>query len=1077
MGFKKLLITFLLMMGVVTTYAQVTTSSLQGIVKDSKGEGLIGATVKATHVPSGTIYGTTTQEGGRYTIPNMRAGGPYTVEVSYIGYASQKFENIQLRLGTAFKLDATLGDDSKTLQEVTITGTRNGIINPNHNGTSVNISRNQLDNLPTVTRSIQDFARLSTQAVTYNNGSDGSPLGISFGGQNNRYNQFAIDGANTSDVFGLSGSGTNGGQSGANPISIEAIDQVQVVLNPYDIKQSGFTGGGINAITKSGTNQFVGSIYGLYQNQDFVGKSQSGAKYGDFKNQIFGATIGGPIVKNKLFFFLNYERGKQTSPVDFNPADPSTGKAPFSVDTLQQIYDVLQSRYGYDAGGFTALEKDKPSTNFLARIDWNINQVHKLTVRHSLMDAENVLGSRSNTNAKYYNNFYTFPSTSNNTIVELNSNFSNKMSNELRIGFNRTVDKRKYLGEMFPSVTINGSGNTSINFGSEYSSQVNALTQNIWTLTDNLTLYRGNHTITLGTNNEFYSIQNDFIQNNFGSYTYRSLDDFFNDAQPSNYRVSYTTSDPSKREGVKFNAMQLGFYAQDQWDIKDNFRLTAGLRIDIPIISTDPIANPDFDKNPIFAGYSTTTTPKTRLMFAPRVGFNWDVFKDGKTQIRGGSGIFTGRVPFVWISNQYSNNGSLYTSVNYYPSTGDGFKFRFDRNDPFLGQYTLEEIQALASSVQPLGSNVNLTSSNFKFPQSWKSNLAVDQQLPWGIFGTIEANFTKTINNTTWTNVNVVKDGGNVDLGDGPRPTWEVQTRDYDQVIVLGNTNKGFAYNLTTEFTKSTKNGLFAKIGYSYGEAKSLNDGTSSTASSNWRYSANTMGLNDPAYGYSKFRMGSRVIGVISKTFRYGKDKAWATGVTLFYTGQSGTPYTWVYYNSGSNDPTHDDSGTNGNNDLIYVGTKDQVNQMNFLPITSSGNVVRSTEEQRQDWNDYIDSDKYLSDRRGKAAEKYAARTPFENLFDFKFVQDLPIVKGHKIQLTFDILNVGNLLNKEWGRTYFISNNVATPLTITQSGGQIAYQFDKRRLNDIDGKARPYYINNFTSRWRGQIGVRYNFHQ
>ncbi|RAJ05249.1 TonB-dependent receptor-like protein [Chitinophaga skermanii] len=1076
MGFKKLLITFLLMMGVVTTFAQVTTSSMQGVIKDSKGEGLFGATVKATHVPSGTVYGTTTQLEGRYTIPNMRAGGPYKVEVTYVGYTAQTYNDIQLKLGSAFKLDATLGEDTKTLTEVNITGQRNGLINPNRNGTSTNISRNQIDNLPTVTRSVQDFARLSMQASTYSNGSDGSPMGISFGGQSNKYNQFAIDGANTSDVFGLSSSGTNGGQSGGNPISIEAIDQIQVVQNPYDIKQGGFTGGGINAITKSGTNKFQGSLYGLYQNQDLVGKSQSGGKYGNFNNKIFGATVGGPIIKNKLFFFLNYERGKQVSPVDFNPADPSTGGSAWSTTTLQQVSDILKSRYNYDAGSYTDLEKEKPSTNFLARVDWNINAVHKLTVRHSLMDASNILGSRSRSGAIYNNSFYSFPSTSNNTTIELNSSFSPRMSNELRIGFNITQDRRKYLGDPFPYIRINDAGGSTLTIGADNSSQVNKLNQKIWTITDNLTLYRGAHTITFGTNNEFYNIQNDFIQNNFGNYTYASLADFVNNAKPSAYQVTYTTADRNLREGIKFNAMQLGFYVQDEWDILSNLRVTGGLRVDIPVINTDPIVNEAFDKNPAFAGYSTATLPKTRLMFAPRIGFNYDVFKDGKTQLRGGTGIFTGRVPFVWISNQYNNNGSLYSSVNL-RSTPASFTFRPDPNN----QWTLDEILALpgGGSVTPLKNNVNLTDKNFKFPQAWKSNIAVDQQLPWGIIGTIEANYSKTLNNTTWENINIVKDGDKtIDLGDGPRPMWKVNSTDYDQVIVLKNTNKGYAYNLSTEFTKTTKNGLFAKVGYSYGESKALNDGTSSTASSNYRFSPNTLGLNNPEYGYSKYRMGSRVVGVVSKTFRYGKNKGWATGVTLFYNGQSGTPYSWVYFNSGANDPTGDDTGTNGNNDLVFIGTKAQVQAMNFIDIVSGGQVTVTAAQQKQDWEDYISNDKYLSKHRGEAASKYAARTPFEHVFDFKFVQDLPIVKGHKIQLTFDVLNVGNMLNKEWGRTYFISNNVATPLTITKSGGVTAYQFNKTaQLNNIDGDYKAYYINNFTSRWRGQIGIKYTFNQ
>lgn len=1083
MGFRKLLNLCLLLLCVNAAFAQVTTSSLNGSIKDKDGQGLPGATVKATHLPTGSIYGTTTQPDGRYTIPNMRAGGPYKIEVSFIGYAAQTFNDVSLKLGVSERLDATLESGSQQLKEVNISGTRGGIINPNNSGTAVSISRQQIENLPTVNRSVQDFARLSTQANSYSNGGDGSPLGISFGGQNNRYNQFAIDGAMANDVFGLAASGTNGGQAGGNAISIEAIDQIQIVLNPYDVKQSGFAGGGINAITKSGTNDFHGAAYYLLQNENFVGKSPNPAKakYGKFNNDIYGIGIGGPIIKNKLFFYLNAEKTKRTSPIDFNPADPSTGATSYTEAQLKSVYDYVNTTWGVDLGGYTGQSKDKESTSILGRIDWNINSVHKLTLRHSYVEASDIGGtSRSRDAAYFYNNYYLFPSKTHSSTLELNSLFSNKMSNELRIGLNIVRDNRQFQGTPFPMVRINNSA-SNFSFGAENSSQVNALKQNIITITDNLTLYRGKHTITIGTSNDFYNMKNDFIQGAFGNYTFGSLADFLGNLKPTNYTVTYTTNDTLAKNGVKFTAAQLSLYGQDEWNVTDNFRLTFGLRVDMPIFPTKPPENAAFATD--FPGYSTSTLPKSRLLWAPRIGFNWDVMNNGQTQLRGGVGIFTSRLPFVWISNQYNNTGNLYTTVNLSGNAlPAAFRFRYDKNDPFLGQYSVKNLQALGATIASRATNINLTDKDFKFPQVFKTNLALDQQLPWGVVGTLEANYSRTLNNVIWTNLNTQLTGNTITLGGKEtRPTWAPKTiasgNTYDQVLLLQNTNQGYTYNLSVEFTKSTRKGLFAKVGYSFGESYSMNDGTSSTAGSNWRFPPNTDGLNVLDLGYSKYRMGHRILGVVSQTFKYGKGKKFATTVSLFYNGQSGTPYSWVYFNTV--DPTGDDKGASGNNDQIYIPTAAEVTTMRFDPITKgtgASAVIISEAQQRIDFEELVANDKYLSDHRGGRAEKYAVRTPFEHVFDFKLAQTIPIIKNHKVELTFDIMNVGNLLSAKAGRTYFISNNVATPITFRSiTGGVPVFQYDKTRLNDTGGKFTPYFTNNFTSRWRGQLGIRYSF--
>ncbi|WP_295120931.1 carboxypeptidase regulatory-like domain-containing protein [uncultured Chitinophaga sp.] len=1076
MGFKKLLASILLVLSGTGAFAQVTTSSLTGTVKD-KNEPLLGATVKATHLPTGTVYGTTSQTSGNYTIPNMRVGGPYRVEVTFVGYATQTFNDISLKLGQPLKLDVTLSDNSQTLGEVNIISRRSAIINPGNTGTSTTISRGQLETLPTVSRSVNDYIRLSTQAGTYSNGSDGASLGVSFGGQNNRYNQFAIDGATANDVFGLSASGTNGGQAGANPISIETIEQIQVVLNPYDVKQSGFTGGGINAITKSGTNDIHGSAYYYMMNDNLVGKSPDTlrARYGNFESKIFGATIGGPIIKNKLFIFASAERTTRESPVDFNPLDFET----FTETELTGLSDFLKSTYGYDPGGYGVQARERSSTSLFGRIDWNINNIHRLTLRHSYVDGNDINpGNRTKENVYYFNNSYSFPSKTHTSVLELNSAFSNRMSNELRIGYNMVRDRRKFLGDPFPFVQII-EPSRRFYFGNDASSMSNALDQNIFTFTDNLTLYRGKHTITVGTSNEFYNLENTFIQNTNGWYSYGTLAGFLaNNARPNQYQITYNTADSTDKSGVGFKAMQLGLYAQDEWAVRKNLRIIYGVRVDLPIFPTNPPANDAFSKEPAFNGYSTSELPKQRLLIAPRIGFNWDVFDNAQTQIRGGVGLFTGRVPFVWISNQYNNTGNLYTTVNLSnAAVPAALRFRYDADAPFLGQYSAAELQSLGASISSRPANVNITDRDFKFPQVFKTNLAVDQQLPWGVVATAEFNFARTINNATWENINFSLSGDSTRFGGNEwRPTWKKNATTWgDQIILLKNTSKGYSYNLTADFQKTTTTGMYAKVGYSFGRSYSLNDGTNSTANSNYRFSPNTEGLNNPAYGISRYDLGHRVLAVVSQSFKYGPKKMFATNVSFFYNGQSGTPYSWVYFNS-SSDPTGDDIGSGGNNDLLYVPTEAEISTMRFAPFT--GSYVRSEAQQREDFNDLIKSDKYLSSRRGKNVEKYGSRTPFEHVVDFKLTQDFVIYKTHKIQLSMDVLNLTNLLNNKWGRTHFIGNYVSTPVTFSSRDAvtkEAVFQYDRRRLNGNDGPPEEYYTNQFTSRWRMQLGARYSF--
>jgi hypothetical protein len=1064
MGFKKLLLTFIVLLSVCYSFAQVTTSGVTGVIKDDKGQGLIGATVKAVHVPTGTVYGTTTQESGRYTIPNMRVGGPYTITVTYVGYETSTYKDLYLSLGSPLTQNGKLSDQSKSLSEVTITGTRNGIISSQRNGTTTNISQRQLVELPSVTRSIQDFARLTPQAVpTYSN-TDGSPLGISFAGQSNKFNQFTVDGANANDVFGLSATGTNGGQTGANAVPLESIQEVQIVLSPYDVTQSGFTGGGINAVTKSGTNDFHGSAYFINQNEGIIGKSvQSQVKYNDYKNTTWGASLGGAIVKNKLFFFVNAERNDVATPLAFNPAEAGSGSK-FNIARLDSIRTYVKS-LGYDPGSYTDITKKQYATSVFARLDWNISDKHKLTIRHSYVDGSNYVISRSATSMTFGNDGYYILNKTNSSVIELNSNFSNTTSNVLRLTYNRIRDRRE--ASLFPSVNMTENSLT-YNLGAEPSSARNSLGQDNFTLVDNYTIIKSKHTITFGTDNQFFNTNNVFLQYYYGNYSYRSVPAFLlNNAPPTTYGISYSTKGGDDTAPGKIHAAQFSVYGQDVWDLKENFRLTYGLRIDLPVFFNKPDENAAFNASTIATtnNVNNTNIPKTRLLFAPRVGFNWDVKGDGTTQLRGGVGLFTGRVPLVWISNSYSNTGVAFIKYSGNPLPANP-NFNYNKNDVHLGAY-----------IPPTGAatEIDVTSKNFKYPQVFRTNLAIDQKLPWwGLIGSFEALFTKTINNINYRDLNVGPQVGTTKIGNETRPWYNFQRADatYTNVIYMDNTSKGYAYNLTFQIQKPLYKGWTGSLAYTYGESYAVNDGTSSTAYSNWRFVYNTNGLNSVNDAtHANFDPGHRIVGFASKTFRYAHNHL-ATTIGVVYSGFTGQRYSYVYNNNINGD---DVSGKTGAAGLLYAPTDaSQFSTLTYKDGTGA-TVTVTPDQQLADFKAFSADNKYLANNAGKNTERNGARMPWESHFDVKIAQDFYMYKTHKLTVSFDILNAANLLNHNWGWSYYLPNQSVSLFSVTSQTSTPTFTFDKTKMNNINGILRPYTVNDYLSRWRGQLSIRYSF--
>ena len=780
-----------------------TTSSITGEVKTKSGAQLIGAAVIAVHTPSGTKYGTIAREDGHFDLSGLRIGGPYTITVSYSGYASDQLSDVYLQLGQSYKFKAILDENTSALSEVIVGAAKSGLNNSQTGAESI-IDADQINNLPTVSRSIADFARTNPMTSV-----DGDNV-LSVAGNNNRYNSIFIDGAVNNDVFGLAASGTNGGQTGGSPISLDAIDQIQLVVAPYDVTIGGFAGGGINAVTRSGTNKTEASVYSLTRNQGLAGKTPTDnaavtpEKLADFSANTFGARVGGAITKDKLFYFVSIETQRQTTPQPFNFADYTGTSSASQIDAFRS---KLQNDYNYDAGGYLDNPDELNSNKVFIRFDYNMSQKHKLMVRHSYAYNEQINANRSSANAiNFYNNGIFFPSTTNSSAVELTSQLSSNKTNNLILGYTRVNDDRDPMGENMPYVVIrDGSG--TIRAGSEQFSTANQLKQNVLTLTDNFKIYSGKHQLTFGTHNEFYNIYNLFVRQNYGVYTFDSLSGFMNNLSASDYDRGYSLVDNKTGDGSKaaasFNAMQLGFYAQDEYAVNTKLKLSGGLRLDIPMFLTQPTENQLFNETTIatleaagkdLTGAKAGQAPKAQIMISPRIGFNYDVNDDNKNIIRGGTGIFTSRVPFVWPGGMYTNNG--YT-------VGGVFNKKIPYNGDWQNQPNATDLGA--TDAVPSG-EMNLFVDNFKYPQVWKTSVGYDKALNNGFKVSFEALFNKTLNNIVASNLNVANSTTNLTGGPDDRALYNRSAaldKSYSYIILVDNTNKGYSYNLSAQVQRA----------------------------------------------------------------------------------------------------------------------------------------------------------------------------------------------------------------------------------------------------------------------------------
>ncbi|OWP61747.1 TonB-dependent receptor [Hymenobacter amundsenii] len=1116
-----------------------TTSAMNGLVTDKTGEGLPGATVIAIHTPTNTQYVAPTNSEGRFNIQNMRVGGPYTLRISFVGYKETVRENIFLTLGQNQRLDVSLSATEQTLGEVTVTGRQDPIINAGRTGASTTVQREQIERLPTLSRSFGDFTRLTPQAN-----------GQSFAGRSGGFNNITIDGAIFNNSFGLSS--TVGGQTNAQPISIDAIEQIQVSIAPYDVRQGSFTGAGINAVTRSGSNKFTGSVYLFHRDQNLIGQKSGSLeqKFQDFTLNNYGFRVGGPIIKDKVFFFLNAEQEKRSDPGTTYSANRDGAPAPGANSTTSQatandlsvLSNFLQTQYGYNPGAFEGYSLRQESRKATAKIDWNISQNHRFSVKYnylrSLRDVNPSASGSINGRAPgqfglpFFSAYYTINNNLDSYIAELNSTFGSRYSNNLTAGYTAFRDFRESPGgDIFPLVDIgNATGlspagsrisasNTLTSFGYEPFTANNILNTDVYQFGDNFTAYLGKHNVTLGTYNEFYKFKNGFAPNFFGAYQFNSLADFYasagygrdangnptiklaNQAAPQRYQLQYSARPDGSFPFAVIESAQLGLYVQDEWTPYSNLKLTVGLRGDLPFITSDLLQNEAAANLTFRDGVKINTgqAPKKTVLFSPRVGFNWDVKSDKTTQLRGGTGIFTGRVPFVWISNQASNNGVLFGSFDRNNSSAAASTAGFPFN-PDVNAYLPTSAAANTSY------NLAVTSRDFKFPQVWRTNLAVDQVLPGNVVATLEGIYTKDVNSVYHANVNLPQSARNA-AGADTRPIFytvavnpttgavsqTANNRIYNgqggasatnpiitDAIEMRNTNKGYSYTVTGQLQKSFSNGLYASASYTYADSRSVNDG-GSIAQSIWRDRQVSGDPNANVLSYSSFLQQHRVLATAS----YRREYINHLGTALSFVFDAAPAYRYSYVYSGD---MNGDGQTA--NDLLYV-PRDQ-SEIVLLPITipaSQGGGTYSAAQQWANLDAFISQDNYLRKRRGSYAERNGAVAPWFKQLDVKLLQDIFTNIGESkntLQLSVDIFNFANLLNKDWGAVRSVNRTNPLRFSGYDAQGRPNYTF-------------PYYVNpsvnadktvnagqplnstfsqnngSLNSRWQMQVGIRYIF--
>lgn len=1067
----------------ITSGQGITTSSMTGIVTTDRGEPLAGANVIAIHEPSGTRYGASTRVNGQYNIPNMRVGGPYTVTVSYVGYKRQSQGDLYLNLGQEATINFQVVEETIIGKEVVVTAERDEVLNSGRTGAATYVNPEQVSSLPSVKRSTRDLTRLDPR-------SDGN---FSFGGRNWLYNNISLDGSYFNNPFGLDDPAP-GGQTNAEPVPFDAVEQVQVSVVPFDVREGGFSGAGINTVTKSGTNKYQGSIYSYLRNEDLLGNKVSGSDVianPDLSFNQSGFTVSGPIVENKLFFFINGELERRDDPgtnfvANRTASTPAFGVSRVRAATMDSIRTRMKTVYNYETGPYEGYIHETNNEKLLVKVDWNISEDHTLSFRYNFLDARRELpphpfvlsfsgtGRGPNENSLPFQNAgYRINNELNSFALEINSR-STSFANRFFLSYNRFRDFREPFSEQFPTIEIGEGGVTYTTLGHEPFSIHNILDQDVWQITNNFSYFTGQHVITVGANFEHFSFFNSFnifrhgifflpdFLDFLGGTTFSSLADFFRRTNPSSpdfydFRRLVGTG-PFKGENLEVG--QLGIYAQDEFLASENFNLTFGLRVDLPIYFTKPVDNPFSRALRLLDEHGNAETidqskfPDVQLLFSPRVGFNWDLKGDRSTQVRGGTGIFTGRLPFVWIGNHISNPGP---NPNIWSPS-----------NPSAPQIKTSDDAILQQSF-----DVNATVPDFKWPQVWTTNVAIDQKLPWDILGTLEVIYGKDINAIFVRNANLARAARTLPIDGRPYytdangnnrlntfvPVGNDTIPFFGGVYVLDNTSEGYNYSITAQLRKQFESGLTTFLAYSFLVAKNQMKSTE-IASVLWAENPVKGNPNKPELSFSEFGNRHRITG--SATYRHQWSESMATGIGIFlevaegnkFVGAGGNRYSFLYAGDVNGD------GNTGN-DLIYIPRNP-----NEIILVDPGQWAAL--------NAFIEQDEYLRNHRGQIADRFGALNPWFSNIDLRLVHDISFTwlsRTQTIQLSLDVLNVTNLLNSSWGVRKVATAAATSPLQLVDFNGPNGaprFRFNAPSSTFIDDPG-------LLSRWQAQFGVRYIF--
>jgi hypothetical protein len=1107
MRIKLRLLTLLLIVCGFSVNAQVTTGSIAGTLRSTNNQSLEGATVTAVHTPSGTRYVVAAGKNGSFSFPNVRVGGPFKVTVSYTGFEPKEENDLFVSLGTTTTVEFSLSPANTTLTEVAVTASsRNSLISSRKTGAASSFNRQTINALPVINRTINDVTKYNA----YSNGR-------SFGGQDPRFNNFTIDGSVFNNGFGLGNSAIAGGRTGTTAISLDAIDELQVNIAPFDVRQSGFAGAGINAVTRSGTNTINGSAYYLWNNRSLAGKKADTSRVPNtpFQSKTYGFRLGGPIIKNKLFFFVNGEFVRSSRPaLDYVANKPGAvgNVSRTTAADLDDLKSFMMTNFNYDLGAIDNFNNEVTSDKFLARVDYNISDKHKLAVRYSFHNSQsdaiisnsssgNLAGNGNRQNLadaiSGQNTGYIILDNTRSIVAELNSTFSSKISNQFLATYNKQIEDRKYRTDLFPTIDILKDGKTYTSLGFDPFTPNNRLDYSTINFSDNFTWFQGKHTVVLGVAFESFKSNNLFFPSSNGVWTFNSIEDFKTAAlaykeNPDlatspvtlnrfNYRYSLLPAGQLPWQVFKTNTESI--FLQDEMKVTSRFRVTGGVRFDyVNVPNTakqyfNPVVDTIAFKTPDGRNYNVNTgiTPKSRVYISPRIGFNWNVRGDASVIVRGGTGVFLSRLPYVLISNQLGNNGVNTGVLNYTGDNATNYPFTLD---PSRYRPTSTNIADLS------GYAINASDPDLKFPQVWKTNLAIDHKLPWGgLVATVEAIYNKNINALNYFDANLKAPTAKLASGADTRdiyPAFGLSgsaasaarfiNSKVTNVYILSNNNRGYSYSLTAKVEKSFTGKWGGMVGYTYAKAKDVS------------FVASTVNANVPSIGgvnylstsYSDNDLRHRVVGTVSYKFKYGGKIGGGTTVTFGFITASGYKISYLVGN--------DMNGDGQINDLIYIPRNSS--EMIFKDITNSGGTVLYTAaQQAQAFEEYITTNKYLSKRRGQYAERNGTALPWLTRFDLSAEQDFTIKIGknekpNTFRFRIDILNFGNMLNKYWG----VSSITTTAAPLTFAGKDAAtsaptYRLATQVANGSTILLRDAFVKSKTidDVYQIQLGIRYIF--